>query len=201
MAERLCAHGGFEALSVRAISEAAQVNIAAITYHFGGKNQLFEEMFKRRVVLLNEQRLNLLNAVLASPPATLEGVVRAFVEPPMRLTLADSEGNSALIVMQFLSHAFSMPGESEFLSRYYEPVRSRFVLVLQHLLPELGLDEIIWRYNLMVGGVIYAMGGSERMQRPPAAFQSMPVSSSFDIDANVARMVRFFVGGLRMPSA
>ena len=195
VAERLCAEGGFEGLSIRAISDAAQVNIAAITYHFGGKAQLFEEMFKRRVIPLNEERLALLDAVFANPPVSLEGVIRAFVEPPMRLTGVGERGNSGLVVMQFLSHAFSMPGESEFLGRYYEPVRSRFILALQHLLPSVPLPEIIWRYNLMVGGIIYAMGGMDRMQRMPAAYQSMAAQPPVDVETSVERMVRFMHSG------
>ncbi|WP_232061958.1 TetR/AcrR family transcriptional regulator [Variovorax sp. PBS-H4] len=195
MAERLCAEGGFESLSIRAISDAAQVNIAAITYHFGGKAQLFEEMFKRRVVPLNEQRLALLDAALAQPPVTLEHVVRAFVEPPMRLTGTSAKGNSGLVVMQFLSRVFSMPGETEFLGRYYEPVRSRFILALQHQLPGIPLLEIVWRYNLMVGGIIYAMGGIERMQRLPAAYASMTPEEEPDVEAGIRRIVRFMQSG------
>ncbi|MBN9473657.1 MAG: TetR family transcriptional regulator [Burkholderiales bacterium] len=199
VAERICAGEGFEALSVRAISEAAGVNLAAITYHFGGKSQLFEEMFRRRVVPLNDERLALLDAALASGAPTLEAVVRAFVEPPMKLTAAINarSNNSALVVMQFLSRAFAMPGENEFLQTYYEPVRSRFILALKHFLPKLPLEEVIWRYNLMVGGIIYAMGGWERMERPPAAFASAPLPhAQHRPDDMVDRMVRFFLAGL-----
>ena len=198
VAERICAEQGFEGLSVRAISEAAKVNVAAITYHFGGKSQLFEEMFRRRVVPLNQQRLALLDAALSGPnPVTLTDVVRAFVEPPMRLTAAaDESGNPGVVVMQFLSRAFSMPGESEFLGTYYEPVRSRFVLALKHVLPQQPLEDLIWGYNLMVGGIIYAMGGIERMERPPLAFAGMPLPRAPDLDGVVLRMTRFFVAGL-----
>lgn len=202
VAERICAEQGFEALSVRTISDAAGVNIAAITYHFGGKSQLFEEMFKRRVVPLNQDRLAMLDAAFASPAPTLESVVRAFIEPPMRLTVPTptENGNSAVVVMQFLSRVFAMPGESDFLATYYEPVRSRFILALNHLLPELPLEEVIWRYNLMVGGIIYAMGGIERMERPPLAFSTTPLHYDQSLDALVQRMVGFFTAGLRAPA-
>lgn len=200
VAERICAEEGFEGLSVRNISEAARVNVAAITYHFGGKGQLFEEMFRRRVVPLNQQRLALLDAAMArAVPATLADVVRAFVGPPMQLTApgeAAGSANSALVVMQFLSRVFAMPGESEFLGTYYEPVRSRFVLALKHVMPQQPLEDIIWGYNLMVGGIIYAMGGIERMERPPIAFVGVPLRFPHDLDSVVERMTRFFAAGL-----
>lgn len=202
VAERICAEQGFEALSVRNISEAAKVNIAAITYHFGGKSRLFEEMFRRRVLPLNEERLALLDAAMSSSrPFDLQDVVRAFVEPPMRLTVATGAegeaGNPALVVMQFLSRAFSMPGESAFLGTYYEPVRSRFILALKHVLPQHSLEDIIWGYNLMVGGIIYAMGGIERMERPPLAFAGVPLHFPHDVDSLVQRMTRYFAAALQ----
>ena len=39
-AERLFAESGFEGASVRAITSEAQVNLAALHYHFGSKDQL-----------------------------------------------------------------------------------------------------------------------------------------------------------------
>lgn len=195
-AEEICARQGFEALSVRSISDAAGVNVAAITYHFGGKAQLFEEMFRRRVQPLNEHRLAMLDQALAgSGPHVLEEVIRAFVAPP--LTLAVPGGNSALVVMQFLARVFAMPGESEFLRTHYEPVRSRFVLALKHLRPELPVEEIIWRYNLMVGAIVYAMGGTERMERPPAAFAGTPMHFEHDPAVLVERTVAFLAAGYR----
>ena len=76
-------------------------------------------------------------------------------------------------------------------------MRSRFILALKHFLPKLPLEEVIWRYNLMVGGIIYAMGGWERMERPPAAFASAPLPhAQHRPDDMVDRMVRFFLAGL-----
>lgn len=197
-AERICAEKGFESLSVRAISELAGVNLNAVTYHFGGKHRLFEEMFKRRVVPLNEERLALLDAAFSKQtPPTLDDVLYAFIRPPMRLSVpADTEtGNSAIVVMQFLSRAFSMPGEEQFLGKYYEPVRSRFLVALKHFLPEVPLEDILWRYNLMVGAIIYAMGGMERMERLPRAFATTQIQYDNDLEVLVQRFVNFFSAG------
>lgn len=199
-AERLCAEKGFESLSVRAISDLAGVNLNAVTYHFGGKQGLFEEMFKRRVVPLNEERLALLDAAFSNKtPPTLEDVLYAFVRPPMSLSVPEEAdtGNSAIVVMQFLSRAFSMPGEEQFLGKYYEPVRSRFLVALKHCLPEVPLEEIIWRYNLMVGAIIYAMGGAERMERLPQVFATTQLHHDSDLDSLVQRFVVFFSAGFR----
>jgi len=200
VAERICAEKGFEALSMRTISEAANVNLGAVTYHFGGKNGLFEALFRRRVVPLNDERLEMLDAALSQAGGpTLEDVIRAFVQPPMRLSAPEqyATGNPAIVVMQFLSRAFSMPGESQFLETYYEPVRSRFTLALKHLLPDVPLETVIWGYNLLVGAIIYAMGGPERMERRPDLFSTTPVHFQNDLDVVVERFVQFFGAGFR----
>ncbi|WP_183043453.1 TetR/AcrR family transcriptional regulator [Alicycliphilus denitrificans] len=179
MAERLCAERGIEALSVRTVCEQAGANVAAINYHFGNKQRLLEEMFQRRVTPLNEERLRLLDAAIAGPrERLLEGVILSFIDPVIRgiasNSPADDEpgGNSSRVVTQFLARVYSMPGEEEFLKAHYEPVRSRFVLALQLCLPGLPLDDLLWRYNMMVGALIYAMNGPQRMTRRPLVFSN-----------------------------
>jgi AcrR family transcriptional regulator len=56
-AEDLFAREGPSAVTLRSIAAAADVNVAAVNYYFGSKERLFEEMFLRRVVPLNEERL------------------------------------------------------------------------------------------------------------------------------------------------
>jgi AcrR family transcriptional regulator len=203
-AERLFAENGPSAVSIRAIASAAQVNLAAVNYHFVSKDRLFEEVFRRRVLPLNEERLTLLEqAVKAAGPGrlpTLEAVVEAFVRPPMRLAAEASSSARAIVVMQFLSRAFSMPGESGFLQTYYEPVRSRFITMLKQLLPELATEDVLYRYNFLVGAIIYAMGGPSRMIRLPNELAATGIVSPGGVEDAVRHLVAFAVAGLRAAS-
>lgn len=49
-AEILFAEKGFHAVSVREITKAAKCNLAAVNYHFGGKMNLYLEVFRSRWV-------------------------------------------------------------------------------------------------------------------------------------------------------
>lgn len=49
VAEKLFAQKGFDATSTRDIAGAAQVNVSMISYYFGSKEKLFEEIFKIRM--------------------------------------------------------------------------------------------------------------------------------------------------------
>ncbi|HRH57637.1 MAG TPA: TetR family transcriptional regulator [Chitinophagales bacterium] len=50
VAERLFAEHGFEAVSVREISKAADINIAMVSYYFGSKEKLYEEVVHRKLI-------------------------------------------------------------------------------------------------------------------------------------------------------
>src|ERR1700683_2256092 len=56
-AERLFARHGFYGVSGRDITEAAEVDVALVSYHFGGKRELFASVFQRRAEQLNPERL------------------------------------------------------------------------------------------------------------------------------------------------
>jgi AcrR family transcriptional regulator len=53
-AERLFAEHGFAGTSVREITDAAAANLGAVNYHFQSKENLYAEVFARRVALLRE---------------------------------------------------------------------------------------------------------------------------------------------------
>src|SRR6187455_1391815 len=59
-AEALFMEHGFEATSLRAITAAATVNLAAVNYHFGSKEELFQAVLTRRLDPMNQRRLELL---------------------------------------------------------------------------------------------------------------------------------------------
>ena len=48
-AGKLFARDGFHGVSTRALANAAKVNLAAITYHFGGKQALYHEVLRQLV--------------------------------------------------------------------------------------------------------------------------------------------------------
>src|ERR1700732_4531958 len=83
-AERLFARHGFYGISVRDITEEAGVDVALVSYHFGGKRELFTAVFQRRAELLNPERLAMLEevrrAALPGVP-TLEDIINSFTYP------------------------------------------------------------------------------------------------------------------------
>ena len=87
-AERLIAKLGFEATSLRAITAEADVNLAAVNYHFQSKEALIRAVISRRIGPVNVKRLAMLDAVEAAHrdgPLPVGPVIEAFVGPVIEL--------------------------------------------------------------------------------------------------------------------
>ena len=80
-AEVLFTEHGFDATTLRQITGAAEVNLAAVNYHFGSKEELIREVFRRRLTWLNQQRLrelDRLEAEAAGKPLKPSRVLEVF---------------------------------------------------------------------------------------------------------------------------
>ena len=70
-AEELFAQHGFAGTSLRQVTSRADVNIAAVNYHFGSKENLVNEVFRRRMDDMTAARLSQLDRALAEHPGQL----------------------------------------------------------------------------------------------------------------------------------
>src|SRR6266478_9681248 len=87
VAEELFGEQGLDRVSIRDITKKAKVNLAAINYHFGGKEDLIAAVFERRVVPVNEARLAALDLVEKSAGKgilELEAILEAFIRPALQ---------------------------------------------------------------------------------------------------------------------
>src|SRR6516165_5780723 len=85
-AERLYADRGFGDVTLRDIVAEANVNLAAVNYHFGSKDELIAELFVTRSLALNRERLRELRAAeeRGGGHADISDILRALVGPTLR---------------------------------------------------------------------------------------------------------------------
>ncbi|MFN6018484.1 MAG: TetR family transcriptional regulator, partial [Verrucomicrobiota bacterium] len=84
VAAALLAEHGFEVVSVRDVTQAAKVNVAAVNYHFGSRDGLIARVMEEAVRYFNEERLARLEGLekrFAGKPAPLEEVLEAWLKP------------------------------------------------------------------------------------------------------------------------
>ena len=93
VAERLFAQRGIDATSLRAITTAANANLASVNYHFGSKDELFLEVLARRIAPVNAERLRLLNIAekQANGNPSVSAILNAFLAPALYLHARDKE--------------------------------------------------------------------------------------------------------------
>jgi len=150
-AERLFALNGFQNVSVRDITAEAGVNLASVNYHFGSKDALLFEIFRRRTSELNRDRARMLHEAAdrhgGKPP--VREILRAFFEPPMRWS---SPGNDRRISVQFIIRARSEGTEAmrEVLRTDVSHLR-RFSDALMAARPDLPAEEVYWRLHFVLG--------------------------------------------------
>src|SRR3546814_18666628 len=84
-AETLFAQQGHDGTSMRQITSEAGVNLAAVNYHFGSKEALVQAVLKRRLAILNQERLRLLDELetqaAGEPPKPSQIVHEIFRHP------------------------------------------------------------------------------------------------------------------------
>ena len=150
-AERLFALHGFQNVSVRDITAEAGVNLASVNYHFGSKDALLFEIFRRRTSELNRDRARMLHEATdrhgGRPP--VREILRAFFEPPMRWSSPD---NARRISAQFIIRARSEGNEAirEVLRTDVSHLR-RFADALTAARPDLAPEDVYWRLHFCLG--------------------------------------------------
>jgi AcrR family transcriptional regulator len=191
-AEELFARHGFAGASLRQVTSAAKVNLAAVNYHFGSKDNLINEVFRRRLDELTERRLSALRGTMERRSVTLEAVLESFVAPALSLA-SDRLGGSAF--MRVLARAYAEHDQSlrKFLSDNYGHVLKAFAQAIHQLMPALDKEDLYWRLDFIAGALTYAMSDFGMVKRPTNRTEEEHRRQA------ALEFVRFAAAGLRAP--
>ena len=164
-AEELFAQFGFTGTSLRQVTSRADVNIAAVNYHFGSKENLVNEVFRRRMDDMSARRLAALEVAVQTTPGQLEPILAAFVEPALALA-QDRHGGGAFIRVIARAYAEKNDGLRKFLSDHYGHVLREFGKAISTCVPQLSKEELYWRLDFLAGSLTYAMADFGLIKRP-----------------------------------
>lgn len=183
-AEKLFGKNGFDATSLRDITAEAQVNLAAVNYHFQSKDSLIDAVIARRIEPVNRKRLDMLAA--AGPHPKIEQILTAFLAPLLEQDLGS--------VVPLMGRMLSDPTQfvDKVFRRYLAPVSQRFQEALRGELPEFDPTELLWKTHFTVGVMTHVM-----TLAPVLPVLSEGRCDISDRQALIGRIVAFSAAGFR----
>ena len=186
-AEVLFGEQGFAATSLRQIIAKADVNLAAIHYHFGSKESLLDAMVRRKAEPVNQERISRLERLEAQSNGhapEIEEILDAFFAP----TAPIAEANPLFVrVMGRIHSEGLMPS---IVQKHFHPTAKRFLAVLRRAVPHLSESEFHWRVHFMMGAMAHTMCGTPMF----------PIGSD-DYRGRMHKLVTFLAAGFRAPAS
>ncbi|MHC4636396.1 MAG: CerR family C-terminal domain-containing protein [Planctomycetota bacterium] len=157
-AEDCFAEKGFEGTNIRDLTQKANSNIAAVNYHFGGKENLYIEVFRRRMSVMMDVRISSINSVLEQQNngLVLEELLRAFamafIEPFQKQS--SSHRFTKLMIREMLDP--HLP-KSLFINELAAPTMKAFGNAMSRIYPELEKKKMVLLTISLVGQLLHFM--------------------------------------------
>jgi AcrR family transcriptional regulator len=188
-AERLFAAQGYGAVSLRQIIADAGVNVAAVHYHFGSKQDLLDKVVIRKAGPVNQERMarfDRIDAASGGKPR-VERVFEAFLAP-----MAEAAGCNPEFV-QMMGRLQAEGILSDVIARNFQPMLTRFLGLLRRATPDLSETEFRWRVHFCHGAVANAMCGGLNSLAGVVDDEGYP--------SRIERLIAFLSGGFAAPAS
>ncbi|HLG83852.1 MAG TPA: TetR/AcrR family transcriptional regulator [Bradyrhizobium sp.] len=188
-AERLYADRGFGDVTLRDIVAEANVNLAAVNYHFGSKDELIAELFVTRSLQLNRERLRELRAAedAGGGVADIADILRALVGPTLRGCLGPDTQHSTAARFMIRVNIESVPAIRRIRNREIDHLR-KFIAAMKRALPDSGDVELYWGLHFALAMAQQTVRDTERLTK-----LSDGQCDVDDVEGVIARVVRVAV--------
>ena len=187
-AEALFADSGYDAVSVRAITKRAGVELALVNYHFGSKSGLFSRVVERRAAEINAERVRLLNE--QTERSSVESIIDAFTRPFLEKSLLGGGWKS---YARLIAQVSNSPRWTKLvMSTQFDPIAQTFVEHLRAVLPGSKIEDVYWGVHFLLGAVTFTFAETGRVDE-----LSEGLCRSSDLVVIHEKMVPFLAAGFR----
>ncbi len=193
-AEELFAARGYHGVSIREITQMANVEVALAHYHFGSKEELFRHVVTRRIDEHCSRLIEDLDRAQAAAPngiAPVEEIVRAFCRFSFAKTSSADAGWKRYL--QLLARTSQLPMYEPVLApinRPYGIIVVRYSEALRAALPTIQPGNLATAFYMLQGIVSRLLAETEMLER-----QSHGLCSASDFDSHLERLVPFVAAG------
>ncbi len=188
----------FEATSLRSLTAAAGANLAAVHYHFGSKEELFQAVLTRRLDPMNAERIELLERIereATGRPLSCEKILFAMLIPALKLARDEKRGGKNFLRLVGRGYADPAPFIRHFLSAQYAEMIGRYKEAFLRALPHLSRQELTWRLHFVMGALSYTLAGTDALK----LFAQVAPTDRENDELLLRRLAPFLVAGLKAP--
>lgn len=183
---------GFEDVSVRDVTNEAGVNLASVSYHFGSKDGLIQEVVKKVLNPANEHRLSLLQKVVAEQGGIEEVTLKQILECYIRPVMFPEEHGSNLDILTRLAARYLIERDydvpSSVLALFGE-VFKNYVGLISIKAKHLTQEDIMRRLLFCIGSGLHYQSFCS------LADKVRGVEGEYDREANFDELVKFVLAG------
>jgi len=184
-AERLYAIRGFADVTLRDIVAAADVNLAAVNYHFGSKDELIAELFITRSLATNRERLSELKQAeqQGGGRAEIGAILRALVGPTLRGCLGPEHERSTAARFMIRASIETVAPIRRIKNREIDHLK-KFAAAMRRSLPDRSEVDLYWGLHFALAMAHQTIRDSERLTKLSDGSCDLN-----DVDGIIARIV------------
>lgn len=189
-AESLFADRGYDGASIRDVAAAADVQINAVGYHFGPKEDLFDTVIARRAAVMEALRLDALadaRRTAGEAPIPVEILIRAYVRP--FIESADHGEPGWRNYAALMGRLANSPLGTEIIARHYDDTARTYLCEFQRTLLGVELEDIVDGFSAMVAAMLGICAKTGRRERLANTDRARAAKKSIDV------LVRFHAAG------
>lgn len=164
VAETLFAEHGFADTSLRQITTEANVNLAAVNYHFGSKKGLVQAAIGRYMTVLVPDIDRALSEIQASSEQpSIQQVLEAIVPAFLTLDKVRADGTAIFVQLLGRGYAETQGHLRRFVEENYGTSLKGLMAMIKLALPDLTEEQVFWRIHFALGTFVFTMASSRAL--------------------------------------
>ncbi len=164
----LFAERGFAETSLRTITGMAEVNLAAVNYHFGSKKELIQAVFYRFLAPYCRELDKKLDELEAGVPAgaspSAEDLLRCMFDTLLFATEEIHEDPQIFMRLLGLAYTQSQEHLRHYLMGAFGSTYKRFVELMKQVCPGIDSVEYYWRLYFMLGAGVFTLSSFDSIR-------------------------------------
>lgn len=193
-AEKLFCEHGYKGTSIRDIASSADCNIASVNYYFGGKHNLYIEVWRRHLIPMRDARITGIDKVMSQNHGQieLEDLLQSFADAFMG-SMMDRERSSRLSKLMAREYIERHLPANIFVVEVITPTMNSMRAALIRTCPSLDESKVLMVIFSLVGQLVHLVHVREMFIQGGDKL-GLPI---LEMSEAIEHIVKFTAAGIR----